>query len=200
MKVIVIGSTGTIGSAVVRALSARHEVIGISRHSSPAVDITQPATIAKLFATVTNIDAVVSCAGGGVFKPLAQLTDADFETSLHDKLMGQANVIRHALDRINDRGSITVTSGVLAQRPMQGSAAISMLNAGLEGFVRAAALEAPRQIRVNVVSPPWVDVTLKAFGMDPSGGIPAEQVARAYVAAVEGTETGATFDPTKLGA
>ncbi len=198
MKVIVIGSTGTIGSAVVRALSARHEVIGISRHSSPAVDITQPATIAKLFATVTSIDAVVSCAGGGVFKPLAQLTDADFETSLHDKLMGQVNVIRHALDRINDRGSITVTSGVLAQRPMQGSAAISMLNAGLEGFVRAAALEAPRQIRVNVVSPPWVDVTLKAFGMDPSGGIPAEQVARAYVAAVEGTDTGATFDPTKL--
>lgn len=196
MKIVVIGSTGTIGAAVVRALSPRHEIVGVSRHGSPAVDITQPATIAQLFATVTGIDAVVSCAGGGVFKPLAQLTDADFEASLHDKLMGQANVIRHALQRLNERGSVTVTSGVLAQRPMQGSAAISMINAGLEGFARAAALEAPRQLRVNVVSPPWVDVTLKAFGMDPAGGISAEQVAKAYVAAVEGTMTGATLDPT----
>jgi len=197
MKIVVIGSTGTIGAAVVRALSPRHEVIGISRHSAPPVDITKPSTIATLFATVTGIDAVVSCAGGGVFKPLAQLTDDDFEASLHDKLMGQANVIRHALQRINERGSITVTSGVLAQRPMQGSAAISMINAGLEGFARAAALEAPRSIRVNIVSPPWIDTTLKKFGMDPAIGITAAQAAKAYVAAVEGAMTGETLDPTK---
>jgi len=86
-----------------------------------------------------------------------------------------------------------VTSGVLAQNPLKGSGAISLVNAGLEGFVRAAALEAPRGIRVNVVSPPWVTETLIAYKMDPSGGIPAAQVAKTYVKAVEGEDTGRTL-------
>jgi NAD(P)-dependent dehydrogenase (short-subunit alcohol dehydrogenase family) len=194
MKVVVIGASGTIGRAVARALWERHEVIGVSRTSTPSVDITDYASIAKLFTTITNIDAVVSCAGTAAWKPLLQLTDDDFEMSLHDKLMGQVNVVRQALQRINDRGSITVTSGVLAGRPMHGSGAVSLVNAGLEGFVRAAAIEAPRDIRVNIVSPPWVRETLIKLGMDPAVGLPAETVAKAYVAAVEGIHHGATID------
>ena len=197
MKIVVICATGTIGSAVVRALGSRHQVIGVSRHGSPAADITESSTITKLFDTVVAVDAVVCCAGGGAWKPLAQLTDDDFEQSLHEKLMGQVHVIRAALQRVADRGSVTVTSGVLARQPMQGSAAISLVNAGLEGFVRAAALEAPRQIRVNVVSPPWVSETLNKLGMDPSGGLSADAVAAAYVTAVEGSQTGATIEPTR---
>jgi NAD(P)-dependent dehydrogenase (short-subunit alcohol dehydrogenase family) len=66
---------------------------------------------------------------------------------------------------------------------------------GLEGFVRAAALELSRGIRVNAVSPPWVTETLKALCMDTAIGMPAEEVARAYVASVEGTGTGQILDP-----
>src|SRR3954470_11900000 len=96
--------------------------------------------------------------------------------------------------QIRDGGSFTLTSGVLSQEPMRGSSAISLVNAGLEGFVRAAALEAPRGVRVNVVSPPWVSETLKAMGMDPSGGMPAAEVARAYVEAVTGSRNGEVID------
>lgn len=195
MKILVIGASGTIGSAVVAALTAKqHEVIGLSRKSSPAVDITDVKTIAATFERVTGLDHVVSCAGGGAWKPLAQLTDEDFAMSLGYKLMGQANVIRHALRNVRDGGSITVTSGVLAQNPMPGSAAVSMINAGIEGFVRAAALEAERGVRVNVVSPPWVTETLVAMKMDTSIGLPAAVVAKAYVASVEGNESGKTLD------
>jgi NAD(P)-dependent dehydrogenase (short-subunit alcohol dehydrogenase family) len=193
MKIIVIGSTGTIGSEVVKALAANHEVVGVSRKSSPSVDITDSASLAALFSTVKGVDAIVSVAGGGAWKPLAELTDEDFAQSLGYKLMGQVNVIRHALKTVKDGGSVTVTSGVLAQNPIPNAAAVAMLNAGLEGFVRAAALEAPRGIRVNVVSPPWATETLKAWGMDPSHGMPAAQMAKAYVAAVEGAQTGATI-------
>jgi NAD(P)-dependent dehydrogenase (short-subunit alcohol dehydrogenase family) len=70
-----------------------------------------------------------------------------------------------------------------------------MVNAGLEGFARAAALELPRGIRVNVVSPPWVTETLIARKMDPSIGLPAATVAQAYLAGVEGNATGQTLDP-----
>jgi len=78
---------------------------------------------------------------------------------------------------------------------MPGSGVISLVNAGLEGFTRAAALEAPRRIRVNIVSPPWVTETLVKFGMDPSIGLPAETVARAYVESVTGSQTGTVIDP-----
>ncbi len=121
---------------------------------------------------------------------LEKLTDEDFAFSLSNKLMGQINIVRQGIKHMNDNGSVTLTSGVLASEPMPGSAAISLVNAGLEGFVRAAALELPHGIRVNVVSPPWVSETLKSMGKDPAAGIPAEQVAAAYVAAVEGHQTG----------
>ena len=50
----------------------------------------------------------------------------------------------------------------------------------LEGFVRAAALEMPRMLRINAVSPPRVKETLVKLGMDPSAGLPSAEVARAY--------------------
>ena len=197
MKILVIGATGTIGAAIVSALRPNHTVIAASRHGEHQVDIKDAASITRLLDAHRDLDAVVCAAGGGVFKPLADLTDADFAASLGDKLMGQVNVIRAALPRIRDNGAIVVTSGVLAQSPMPGSAAISLVNAGLEGFVRSAALEAPRHIRVNVISPPWVTETLAAMKMPPQpGALPAATVARAYVAALEGKATGQTIAPS----
>ena len=75
------------------------------------------------------------------------------------------------------------------------AAAISLVNAGLEGFARSAALDLPRGQRINVVSPPWLSETLRARGQDPSAGLPAADVARAYVASVEGKQTGTVLDP-----
>ena len=108
--------------------------------------------------------------------------------------MGQVNVVRLGMKHVSDGGSFTLTSGVLAWEPMPGGAAISPVNAAVEAFARAAALELPRGVRVNVVSPPWVSETLRSMGQNPSDGMPAEQVARAYVQAVEGTQNGATLD------
>jgi len=112
--------------------------------------------------------------------------------------MGQVSLARMAKDHLRDGGSITLTTGVLAMHPMQGSASISMVNAGLEGFVRAAALEMPRKIRINSVSPPWVKETMVKFGMDPTPGLAAATVAKAYVAAVEGSHQGKILDPVRL--
>ena len=196
MRILIVGATGTIGRAIVSALAGRHDLVLASRSRAPyKVDITDVGSIRALYQQVGRVDGVVSAAGGGAWKPLAQLTDADFEKSLHDKLMGQVNLVRYGLDHVNDRGSITVTSGILARKPQEGSAAVSLVNAGLEGFGRAAALEAPRGIRVNVVSPPWVSETLQAMGQDPDRGLPADVVAEAYVESVEGNATGQVIEP-----
>jgi NAD(P)-dependent dehydrogenase (short-subunit alcohol dehydrogenase family) len=196
MRVLLVGGSGTIGREVAAALKAQGlDVVEVSRHTRPlSVDLAQPESIRAMYAALGRVDAVVSAAGEAKFAPLAQLGDGDFELSLRNKLMGQVNLVRFGLPNLNDGGSFTLTSGVLARSPMPGSAAISLVNAGLEGFTRAAALEAPRGIRVNVVSPPWVTETLRALKM-PGEGLPAAQVARAYVRSVTGQETGAVIEP-----
>jgi NAD(P)-dependent dehydrogenase (short-subunit alcohol dehydrogenase family) len=196
MRILLIGATGTIGQAVAAALTPRHDVLLASHSKSElAVDIARPDSIRTLYAKVGTVDAIISAAGPARFKPLPDLTDDDFAFSLQNKLMGQVNMVRYGFAAVRDGGSITITSGSLSREPMVGSAAVSLVNAGLEGFGRAAALEAPRGIRVNVVAPPWVTETLKALGMPLEGGLPATTVAQAYVRVVEGRDTGRTVSP-----
>jgi NAD(P)-dependent dehydrogenase (short-subunit alcohol dehydrogenase family) len=131
-----------------------------------------------------------------IFAPLVQLSDADFRSCLDNKRMGRVNVVRFGFEHVGDRGSFTLTTGILARSPMPGSAAISLVNAGAEGFVRAAVLEAPRGIRVNAVKLPWVSETLQALNMDPSQCLPAAVVARSYVQRVTDTDTGWILEPS----
>lgn len=193
-KILVVGASGMLGRAVVQALGEGHEIVAASRRGGVNVDIADPESIRSLYERVGELDAVVSVAGHAAYAPLAGLTDEDFAHSLQAKLMGQVNLIRLGFASVRDGGSITVTSGTLARVPMPGSAAISLANGGLEGFARAAALEAPRGIRVNVVSPSWVKETLIGLGMDPSPGAPAAEVAQLYVQSLTGSQTGATLE------
>lgn len=195
MDVLVVGGTGTIGSAVVDDLSEQHDVT-VAGHTSGEVqvDLADPDSIDRLYDTVGPLDAVLSCAGEAAFGALDELEDDDFALSVSNKLMGQVNLVRRGLDAVRDGGVFTLTSGVLSQEPMPGSAAISLVNAGVEGFVRAAALEMPREVRINVVSPPWVEETLEAMGEDFAPSLPAATVARAYRKSLEGAMTGRTID------
>lgn len=195
MKIIVIGAAGLIGSAVAKALAGRHEIVGASRQAAEhRVNITDKASIQRLFDRVDKFDAVVSAAGGAAYKPLAELTDSDFVMSFGYKLMGQVNVARLAVPHLSDGGSITLTSGVYADEPPPNAAAIAMVNAGVNGFVRGAAIELRRGLRINVVSPPLVG----APRLNDAGSLvermTAEDVALAYVAAVEGGMSGAVID------
>ena len=196
LRILLVGASGTIGSAVGRALERDHELLRASRSKSEiAVDITDVASIREMYRKTGPLDAVVAVAGDARFKPFDELTDEDFAFSIRNKLMGQVNLVRLGMSAIRANGSFTITSGILASQPMAGGGAVSLVNAGLEGFARAAALEAPRGIRVNAVSPPWVTETLKALKMDVPGGLPADVVARAYVQSVTGTQTGEVIEP-----
>ncbi|MFN7995772.1 MAG: short chain dehydrogenase [Bryobacteraceae bacterium] len=195
MKILLVGSSGTIGSAVAQALGARHEVLR-ARHSGPGmtVDLADPESIRRLYAQTGKVDAVVCAAGPCPFGPLLALSDADFAMGLASKLMGQINLVRSGIESVTDGGSFTLTTGILARKPMPGGAVASVANAGLEGFARAAAIELPRGLRINVAAPGWITETLIALKMDPSGGTPAAQAAQFYVKAVEGSMTGQIID------
>jgi NAD(P)-dependent dehydrogenase (short-subunit alcohol dehydrogenase family) len=196
MKVIVVGATGTIGSAIVRNLSGPHEVISVSQHQSEIkVDISDIESIKRMFTRIGKFDALISAAGPARFGALQVLQDEDFDFSLRNKLMGQVNLVRYGLDSMNDKGSFTLTSGVLGRSPVPGTPALSLVNGGLESFVRAAALDLPRGIRINIVSPGWISETLQQMGKDPATGTPADTVAQDYLRCLEGNMNGTTVIP-----
>lgn len=194
MKIVVVGASGTIGAALVAALQARHEVVRVSRRGPVQADLEDASSLAKLFEAVKGVDGVACCAGAGPFKPFDQLGDEDFALGLRSKLMGQVNLARIAARHIRDGGSITLTGGVLAHEPLAGGVVYSTVNAALEGFVVGAAIELPRGLRLNLVSPPWISETLAALKMDPKQGIPAAACAKSYVAAIEGKQRGEVLD------
>jgi len=197
MRILVVGATGLLGTPVARALEVNHEVLRASLNGSALkVDFADPGSIRNLYAKIGQVDAVVSVAGQAVFRPLSALSDADFELGLKNKLMGQINLVRLGIESLKD-GSFTLTSGVLSRWPVPGAVAVSVVNAGVEAFARAAAQELPRGLRINAVAPGWVRETLLAFKMDPAPGIAAVEAAQTYVKAVEGKMTGQTLDVVK---
>ena len=196
MRVLVVGATGIIGRAIVSALEPRHEVVSVSHRSGPlTVDVADSASIARLFEKVGRVDAVACAAGEARVRPFSELSEEDFRFSLFHKLLGQINLVRLGTRFVEDGGSFTLTSGTLARRPLPGGAAVAVANAGVEAFVASAALELPRRIRINAVSPGWVSETLRARGHRPEDGTPAAAVARAYVEAIDGSANGTVIEP-----
>lgn len=196
MRILLVGATGTIGGAVLELLKNRHQVLAASRSSSALnVDLSQPLSIQSLFDRVGKLDAIIGAAGAARFNPLSVLSDEDYEFSIGNKLMGQVNLIRFGIPALNDGGSITITTGLLAQHPIVGSAAVSLVNAGLDAFVRAAALEAPRGIRINAVSPGWIQPPSPSPGAVGHGGQLPEQVALVYRSLLDGDQTGQIVYP-----
>jgi NAD(P)-dependent dehydrogenase (short-subunit alcohol dehydrogenase family) len=181
MRVLIVGATGLLGKEIVRLLSPAHQVIGASRNGPDlSVDLTDKASIVSMYQQLGTVDAVICAAGAAKFAPIESLTDEDFAFSLANKLMGQVNLVRCSPGHIVQGGSITLTSGILSLHPVTGSAVVGIVNAGVEAFVRSAALELHDKARVNVVSPGWVSETLAAMGQAYSAGMPAAVVAEAY--------------------
>ncbi len=196
MKVIVIGAGGAIGRAVVEQLAPRHEIIPVGKTSGRLqVDITRMDSVQALFDKAGKADAVVVAAGSLHLGPLAEMTPAQFGIGLQDKLMGQIHVALAAQHYLNDGGSITLTSGILAAEPVRYGANATTVNAAVEGFVRAAAIELPRGLRINAVSPTVLQESMEAYGPYFHGFEPvaARRVALAYSRSVEGLQTGRTY-------
>jgi NAD(P)-dependent dehydrogenase (short-subunit alcohol dehydrogenase family) len=194
MRVLVIGASGTIGSAVADAFAeAGHEVLRASRGGEHKVDISSPDSLRELFSRTGKLDAIVNCAGGGVFKALPDMDAADLQQAYDLKLTPFFHVVRMGLEHLNDGGQFILTSGIFATQPMPGVSLISMVNGALESFTRAAALDMPRGIRINAVSAPFIKETAEKMGMP--GGYPARDNARAYIELAQGTQTGVTVTP-----
>lgn len=193
MKIILIGATGDIGKAAFAELSARHEIIQLGRSSGKLqADISNRKSIVEMYKNTGNVDAVVCTAGNVHFGPLIDFTEQQFMLGLKDKVMGQINVVLEGLGYLNDGGSFTLTSGVLDRDPIRMGCGAATANGAIGGFVVGAAIEMPRGIRLNVVSPGLLDVSEERYGEFFPGHerVSSKRVGLAYAKSVEGPSTG----------
>ncbi len=193
MKILIIGGNGTIGKKVSAHFSQQHEVVICGRTSGEVtVDIADSTSIQSMFETVGKVDAVVCIAGEAKWAEFSSMTEDDFYIGLKSKLMGQVNLVRIGKDFLNDGGSFTLTTGILADHPVFMTTSPAMVNGGIHSFVKAASLELKNNLRINVVSSGLVEDAVDKYeayfpGDNP---IPMKKVINGYVKSVLGRGTG----------
>jgi len=196
MKIIVVGGTGTIGKAVVNELAQRHTVIVAGhKHGDVQLDIADPQSIERLYQAVGKFDALVATTGTVHFAALSDMTTEKYQIGLQSKLMGQINLVLIGLRYIADAGSFTLTSGILNRDPIKAGSSAAMVNGAIDAFIRSAAIEMPRAIRINAVSPTILTESMARYadyfrGFKP---VDAADVALAYSKSVEGAQTGQVY-------
>lgn len=195
-KILLVGATGTLGSAVAQHLRQRHQVITASRWDPlHRVDLASDDSVTALLQAVGPLDAIVATTGSVHFGPVTEMSPAQFTQGLHDKLLGQVRLALLGQHHLRDGGSITLTTGILTEQPIAQGASATSVNAAIEGFVRAAALELPRSLRINAVSPSVLSEALDAYGDFFPGFEPvsAARAALAYQRSIDGIANGQVF-------
>lgn len=196
MRILVIGGTGTLGQAVVKELSSRHEVVIAARQDGDVfVDITKLHSIENMYKTLGRLDSVILTTGTVHFGALDEMTESQYCIGLNNKLMGQVNTVLLGLPYVNNGGSFTLTSGILNRDPIRYGSSAAMVNGALDGFVKGAAIEMSRGLRINVVSPTVLEESMTDYADYFHGFMPvsAARAARAYSKSVEGNQTGQLY-------
>lgn len=183
MRILVIGASGTIGSAVAGELDDRgHVVLGASRHTARyEVDIHDVESVRTLLERVRTVDALVCAAGNAVYEAPDAGDIGGFDATIQQSVSAQIQLVDEASRRVRD--CIVLTAGMVAVES-NGTVATAMTDGALERYVRKVALER-RRPRINVVCPPLVHETVRRLGIAADIGVPAGRVAEMYRRAIE---------------
>ncbi|MGI9530594.1 short chain dehydrogenase [Lutimonas sp.] len=193
MKILIIGGNGTIGKKVSSHFSENHEVLIAGRSAGDyIVDLTDIESIRKLLAAIPSLDSIICIAGEAKWDDFKDLSEEDYYIGIKSKLMGQVNLVRVGQDYLKSKGSITLSTGILADDPVVKTTSAAMVNGALHSFVKAVALEIENELRVNVVSLGVVEDAYKKYkhffpGHNP---ISMKKAVNAYVRSVEGKGNG----------
>jgi NAD(P)-dependent dehydrogenase (short-subunit alcohol dehydrogenase family) len=166
--VLVIGGSSGIGLAVAKSAAAAGASVIISGRSADKLaaaaeqmgsgvrtitaNIAEPASVAVLFDKAGRIDHLAITGPAPNFGAFAELDLETVKTEFDGKFWGQWLAAQYAAKVLPPEGSITLMSGAYSQRPVPGASSLASVQAGIEGLVRALAVELS-PLRVNAVSP-----------------------------------------------
>ncbi len=193
MKILIIGGNGTIGKKVSERLSQKHEVLIAGRNSGDVlVDFSVSSSIKSMFESVGKLDAIIAIAGDAKWDKFDKLSEEDFYIGIKSKMMGQVNVVRIGKDYLNSEGSITLSTGILADDPVDMTTSAAMVNGAINSFAKAVALELEDGKRINVVCSDLVEDSFEKYkdyfpGNTP---VPMDKIVDGYIKSIEGKITG----------
>ncbi|MEV4610654.1 SDR family oxidoreductase [Neorhizobium sp. LMR1-1-1.1] len=200
-KVLVVGGSSGIGLAIAQsAVLAGAEVTIASRSadklaaarkslgdvSTAVIDTADEIGIEAFFRENGPWDHIVISAAQTPSGPVRKLPLEDAKKAMESKFWGAYRIARVA--KFNERGSLTLISGFLSERPSASSVLQGAINAALESLGRGLALELS-PIRVNSVSPGLIDTPLWSKMEDESRKSMFERVAASLPAKTIGQPT-----------
>jgi NAD(P)-dependent dehydrogenase (short-subunit alcohol dehydrogenase family) len=150
-----------VGRSPDRLASAARSLGGSARLRTVVADISREQDVERLFTSTGPIDHVVTTAAdvAGAYQPIVSFDVEAARGVIDSKLIGAVLIAKHAAPKLTATGSITLTSGIAAYRPAPSGSMVAAVNAALSSLAAALAMElAP--IRVNVVSPGWIDTPI----------------------------------------
>lgn len=192
--VILIGANGKMGQAALTGLT-HHNVITASRSGRGCdfqVDITDEASLRRLYEDVRHFDAVVNTVGQCEYATFPEMTPAQWMTTVTSKLLGQIQLVRIGLQFIADGGSFTLITGILNVKPIPLGIADATTSGAIDTFVKCVAFELPRGIRINSVNPTVLEEAWDVYGelMPGFQPVPGPLVGKAFSRSVDGFITG----------
>ena len=150
-----------VGRSPGKLSAAREQLKNSPLLETFAADITQEDQLVRLFEQCSRPDHIVCTAADleGAYRLLPDIDVAAVRKAMDSKLLGPLLLAKHGAAALPAGGSITFTSGIAYCRPMARGSVVAAINGGLNSLAYALAVElAP--IRVNAVSPGWVDTPI----------------------------------------
>ena len=101
-----------------------------------------------------KLDVLFLNAGIGVFSPIAQVTEEEFDAQFNTNVKGHFFTLQKLIPHLSDGASVLFTSSSVATAANLGTGVYSATKGALNKIAQVAANElAPRKIRVNIISP-----------------------------------------------
>ncbi|MFD7154095.1 SDR family NAD(P)-dependent oxidoreductase [Kribbella sp. NPDC059898] len=165
-------------------LEAAVKTIGTDRATAVVGDISNLDDLDRLYAAVrargNGLDVLVANAAIGTFVTLEQTTEEHFDQTFAVNVRGTLFTVQKALPLLNDGASIVLVGSTAGDRGVEAFGAYAASKAAVRSFARTWSNELKdRGIRVNVVSPAWIETPggTAAFGDEETARAVKENVA-----------------------
>ncbi|MEU4509762.1 glucose 1-dehydrogenase [Nonomuraea wenchangensis] len=163
--VVITGRDQARLDAALARLTGTSPESGSGRVLAVRADVASPADLDILMRRIETwrggLDAVFANAGVGVFKPSAEITEADFDHVVDVNFKGVFFTVQKALPLMRDGGAIVINASWTLHRGLSIASVYSASKAAVHNLARTLGADlAPRGIRVNSVSPGYIDTEM----------------------------------------
>lgn len=165
-KILVVGGSKGIGSAIVQQLIKNHTVYNFSR-TEP--NLTHDSLIHFSGDILTDdlpnieaLDSIIYCPGSINLKPISRLSLNEFREDFEINVVGAVKTIQHYLPVLKkgNTPSIVLFSTVATTLGMPYHASVAASKSGVEGLMKSLGAELAPTIRVNAIAPTITDTDL----------------------------------------